>query len=191
MLKFSYKIRCEVLIFMKLKKLFAFVIVGSILFLGGINCMAIKGHGYDERRLAEFGWFKKDGVYVNKYTENRPDKQSEYDWYGFDRFGINKDTNTRFDKNGFDWDGYDKYGTWSAYTAQERLSDKGYSHRGFDIDGNYITGGKYDKKGFDVYRFDRYGIHAYTKTKWDHDGYNAEGRNSRGYPRGYRKTGAK
>lgn len=72
------------------------------------NCMTT--NGYDELSLVEFGWFKKEGIYINKYTENHLDKEKEYDWYEFDCFGIHKETKTIFDKNGFDWDGYDIHG---------------------------------------------------------------------------------
>ncbi len=169
---------------MKRLSLFVCMLI-SLFFFSNINfASAIEiptktGCGFCMSRIGEFGWEWNENL--KTYTHNG----YEFDEHGFNVFGIHRDTKTRFDLNGLDWDGYDQHETYDDCLARFCCSNKNFNHRGFNVNGNYITGGKYDAYGLDIRRFNKHHVHIYTHSKWDKngfdfEGYDIEGRNSYG-----------
>ena len=128
----------------------------------------------------------------------------KYHVRSFDQYGIHRDTGTKYDKDGYDIDGFDKDGynirgfnkydihrdTGNEYDKDgydvDGYDKDGYNRRGFDAEGIYgKTGTKYDENGFDVnglpcpkYNirgFNPYGIHRKTGTKYDIRGFDQYG----------------
>lgn len=169
---------------MKRLSFFACVLVflfslSNINFVNAIDIPSKTRCGFCMSRIKEFGWEWNESL--KKYTHNG----YEFDGHGFNVFGIHRETKTRFDPNGLDWDGYDQYETYSDCLARFCCSNRHFNHRGFNVNGNYITGGKYDTQGLDIRRFNRNHVHVYTHSKWDNkgfdfEGYDIEGRNSYG-----------
>ena len=84
--------------------------------------------------------------------------------------GIHKETKTKYDKDGYNYKGFNKDG----YNAE------GYDEEGFDLQG-------YDEEGFDLQGYDKDG---YNYKGFNKDGYNAEGYDEEGFDlQGYDKDG--
>ena len=82
-----------------------------------------------------------------------------YDFNGFDKDGIHKDTGKHYDPNGF-----------NGYGIHTRTNDK-YDHNGFDIKGFHKdTKNLYDTNGFNIN-----GNHVITNDKCDNNGFNRNG----------------
>ncbi|MGD9730729.1 MAG: DUF413 domain-containing protein [Desulfamplus sp.] len=125
------------------------------------------------------GW-NKDGI--NKETQTKFDIYG-YDRHGYDRNGwskkgINKETQTKFDTYGYDRHSYNK---------------EGYDRYGYDKNGWSKKGiNKETQTKFDIYGYDRHGYNkeGFNKNGYDRDGYNKNGLNRGGYNRsGYDKDG--
>ena len=80
-------------------------------------------------------------------TDKADDTDSEYDHYGFNKYGIHKDTNAWYDLNNF------------YINGKNRFTNNKYDINGFDIDCIY----KDPKTKYDSNNFDINGIHKNTK----------------------------
>lgn len=123
------------------------------------------------------------------YDDRRPRDDEGYDWNGFDRYGIHRDTGTDRDEYGRDIDGYDEDGyDWDG------LDRNGYDREGYDIDGWTVDGYRLDENGVerDKGGFDRDGFNedGYDVEGYDWDGFDSEGYDERGYDAdGYDRDG--
>lgn len=126
-------------------------------------------------------WDLINGDWINKNTGTRYDKN------GFDVTGIHKDTLTGYDQegydnSGFDKDGYDRYGFDKKRIHRDTLTE-------YDPDG-YDGWWGLDKDGYDRKGFNWDGIHKDTKGKYDPDGFDKDGYNIEGFDRdGFDKFG--
>lgn len=121
-----------------------------------------------------------------------------YDKRGFDRNHLHKDTETKYDRNGFDYLGktrplkrnsdgkiirpiVNKYffssdGYYWVRTGNGKIkkTNRIYSDRGFDINGKHLDGNLWDDRGFDrdgfYWKEDKNGNRIKTEQKYD-DGY--------------------
>lgn len=104
---------------------------------------------------------------INKITQTKYDKdgydKNRLDKYGFNKEGIHKITQTQFDENGFD---------------KERLDKNGFDDKGI----HKITQTTYDDNGFNKERldkngFNKEGVHKFTQTQYDEKGFDINGFN--------------
>ncbi|KQC11120.1 MAG: hypothetical protein APR54_11265 [Candidatus Cloacimonas sp. SDB] len=137
----------------------------------------------------------ENGFYLEgKYKNLHKKTKSEYDEDGFNINGLNKrgfnrqyqhsSTNLKYDEDGFDYYGYDTNGYDSdGYDNLgfdvSGFDRKGFNESGFDISGFDKTGFDeegYDRDGYNKKGFNRNGIHKVTKTRFNENGYNVQGR---------------
>lgn len=136
-------------------------------------------------------WDLINGDWINKNTGTRYDKN------GFDVTGIHKDTLTGYDQegydnSGFDKDGYDRYGFDKKRIHRDTLTE--YDPDGYDgwwgLDKDGYNGEGYNREGINRAGFDKKGIHKDTLTEYDTDGFDKNGYDKEGYNRkGIDKTG--
>jgi len=129
-----------------------------------------------------FGCTKVDenGFYLEgKLKHHHKETKLKYDRYGYDVNGFNDKgfnaasihnvTNTKFDEKGFDEKGFDKNGFDKNGLDEYGFNNEGYNKKGFDERG-------FDKSGFNAKGFNRNGIHKITKTKYDENDYDCNGK---------------
>ena len=107
----------------------------------------------------EFG-FNKYGIH--KTTEGRYDPDG-FNIHGFNRKGIHKITNSIYDEDGYDKDGYDKDGFDNKGFNREKINKDTltvYDKDGFDI--NEFNKEGYNREGYDSYNIDKNGINRET-----------------------------
>ncbi len=114
-----------------------------------------------------------------------------YNKHGFDIMGIHRDTNQKYDTEGFDWFGFDAEGYNREGYNRSGLDREGFDKLGFNKDGIHKnTNTEYDLEGYRKDGFNAEGIHRETQTKFSPEGYDIEGYNEQGYDRlGYDRTG--
>lgn len=118
--------------------------------------------------------------------------------FGFDLNGISEDTGTRFNYDGFTWDGFyrdtrqkfdhkgldiDRYdfkglpcSSWLGY------GEDGFNHRGFNKYAEHRNGTMYDDEGYDYVGFHKdTKINKYTGTEYDARGYDVNHRDRFGF----------
>lgn len=114
-------------------------------------------------------WDLINGDWINKNTGTRYDKN------GFDVTGIHKDTLTWYDQEGYDRYGFDKKrihrDTLTEYDPDGYDGWWGLDKDGYDKDGYNIEG--FDRDGFDKFGYDREG---YNRKGIDKTGKNREER---------------
>ena len=111
-----------------------------------------------EKNISE--WYYVDGLWINKVTQTQYDKDG-YDGNGFDRNGIHKETKTRFDPRGYGKDGF---------------NSNGHNKSGFSRDGiNIYTNSRYDKDGYDINGWNQAGQHKETHSIYGPDGFTKGG----------------
>ena len=125
-------------------------------------------------------WDFINGEWINKNTGTKYDKN------GFDVEGIHKDTLTEYDPDGYDnWsrdkNGYDRNGFDVTGIHKDTLAE--YDPDGYDMWGE-------DREGFDRNGFDREGIHKDTKDEYDPEGFDKDGYDKEEFDRdGFDKFG--
>lgn len=125
----------------------------------------------------EYG-FNKEGI--NKETGTSYDLEG-YDRQGFNKNGTHRDTGTKYDKEGYDREGFNYHGI-NKYT-HTKYNQQGFDSRGYDKEG-------YDKRGFNIAGFNREGLNRFTNTKYSESGYGIDGFNRNGYDlSGYNREG--
>jgi hypothetical protein len=104
-----------------------------------------------------------DGEYSNYEDEDDDDE------FGFNRYGIHRDTGRRYDINGFNRDGIHR-DTREVYNSDNfnRYEIHGYTGRRYNYNG-------YDINGIDSNLFDIRGIHRDTHTQYNRDGFDIYG----------------
>lgn len=150
---------------------------------------------------------KKLGVPENPTQEEIDDLG--YDPSKWDENGINRETGTPYDSEGYDVNGYDANGyNREGFDANGIHKDTGtefgpdgYNQDGFNEQGIHKETGTqygpdgydvngYDKDGFDANGFDKSGINKETNDFYDKDGYDVNGYDKDGYDRdGWNKDG--
>ena len=112
---------------------------------------------------------------------------------GFNEYGINVETGTKYDKDGYDRMGYDRKGfnREGIHVKTGTIYDsKGYDRNGYDKDGYDRKGLNRDglnKEGHDIKKFD---VNGYDKNGYDRNGYDKNGHDINGYDQmGYNSSG--
>lgn len=141
--------------------------------------------GFDEDGVDREG-FDREGFGSDDRDREGFDREGYgkdgYDRKGFNRNGMNRYTKTKFDIFGRDAEGYDKRG----------FDGRGYDREGFNAFGWDNEGtNKETSTKYDVYGWSQYGKeHQETGTKYDPEGYDAQGFNESGLDReGYDRQG--
>ena len=120
-------------------------------------CARIGGFDYATLR---FDCFRFDPLNASDFSED-PDEDG-FDVDGWNECGdINKITGTKYNENGFTFEGFNKNGihnvTGTKYSSYDFDVD-GYDKDGFDVDDNHkMTKTKYDENGYDVNGLDKDG----------------------------------
>lgn len=122
---------------------------------------------------------------------------NQFDSRGFRDNKIHRN-GTKYDKDGYDYDGYDSQGfnLRKFHKSGTKYNEKGYDYQGYDSRGfnsskTHKNGTKYDDSGYDHAGFNKDGLHK-NGTKYNELGYDIEGYNSRGFNNNFiHKNGTK
>ncbi len=119
---------------------------------------------------------------INKETNSKFDREG-YDYSGYsilnwNKEGINKETKSKFDKEGYDINGYNLNGFNQENVNQETKTL-------YDTEGYNVIG--FNKEGYNRRDFDKEGINKETKSKFDKEGYDVNGYNKYNIKNDYMK----